>query len=631
MKKNFIRAHPKNMQKFMAVFVETQAFSNFVTDAAMLHFHGHGSSPSKTSKKVDLPSSSISYQRESDIEILNQCIQTADVSEGMLLDALCRYAGAEPSMMPAAPEPLEMCGVGRAMEEEKAASGGSNMTTSGARESTALRANIFNVLADANYVKPQVVVGEKEEEEEEEEEGGEEEELELMLNPNAESGEAAAAGMVGMAGTAGTAAGDVTVTLEQKFDAVKVGDSGSSSTFMPDDSEKVVDAKTVADNKAAGQGGGSPSTTSARTRVSSKTSPVQTRKPDWVRRTSQMVTLLNPNLDMSRSISRAVAALSLPKLDEDEESSEEENSSEGEGVAWEEGDEGGEGGGRRDESGKKKKKNGTKKTGSGESKSSNPSKQSRYARQRAGTSLGSVEFGSGDDFTPRTRVGSRRRGSFQGGVKSKHALARIRTVSTAMVGDGKGGVGRAMTSSLASLGSLNSSLHSITESRDDLDDLLASKDKEQFAHGKGRRRSSSDADLIGAGRRRSSSEASSGLAHLLRPLALTRSKKSDFDASVESGGSGGRPGPKKNSHQRQLSQMIVNLDEHAQNNKRRISASLSLASLAESVDGEHAAVTVGQGGGSGGSGGDDEREFLSGHIDSVAVMNRRSPSSSVDL
>ena len=36
-------------------------------------------------------------------------------------------------------------------------------------------------------------------------------------------------------------------------------------------------------------------------------------------------------------------------------------------------------------------------------------------------------------------------------------------------------------------------------------------------------------------------------------------------------------------------------------------------------------------GGEGGSVGDDEREFLAGHIDSVAVMNRGSPSSSVDL
>ena len=72
-------------------------------------------------------------------------------------------------------------------------------------------------------------------------------------------------------------------------------------------------------------------------------------------------------------------------------------------------------------------------------------------------------------------------------------------------------------------------------------------------------------------------------------------------------------------HMRQLSQQIVNLEDHLPSAKTR-THSLSLTSLAESH-------------------GQDEEQFLSGHVDSVAVMNRqspgstpnRTPSSSVDL
>jgi len=77
MKKKFTQAHPDNMKPFMAVFVETQAFNNFIEDAAHLHYQGQG-----FSGRDEL------YSREAGIEILNQCIQTADINEGMLLDAI---------------------------------------------------------------------------------------------------------------------------------------------------------------------------------------------------------------------------------------------------------------------------------------------------------------------------------------------------------------------------------------------------------------------------------------------------------------------------------------------------------------------------------------------------------------
>ena len=71
MKKKFIQAHSKKMQKFMLVFVETQAFSNFIEDAARLRYQ----SGSLCLNSTNDPGGD--YSKEAGIEILNQCIQTA--------------------------------------------------------------------------------------------------------------------------------------------------------------------------------------------------------------------------------------------------------------------------------------------------------------------------------------------------------------------------------------------------------------------------------------------------------------------------------------------------------------------------------------------------------------------------
>ena len=88
MKKKIVQAHPDNMKKFMAVFVETQAFTNFIDDASQLRFQGGGGFSSGGGGDE--------YSREAGIEILNQVLQTADIEEGMLLDAICRLGSPAP-------------------------------------------------------------------------------------------------------------------------------------------------------------------------------------------------------------------------------------------------------------------------------------------------------------------------------------------------------------------------------------------------------------------------------------------------------------------------------------------------------------------------------------------------------
>ena len=62
----------------------------------------------------------------------------------MLLDALCRYDGAEPSMIPAAPSPLEMRGVDRAIELA------ASVKQQNLQHGLVLRATILDALASAN-------------------------------------------------------------------------------------------------------------------------------------------------------------------------------------------------------------------------------------------------------------------------------------------------------------------------------------------------------------------------------------------------------------------------------------------------------------------------------------------------
>ena len=102
MKKKLIQAHPDKMKKFMAVFVETQAFNNFIDDASQLRFQGQG-----------FAGSGDEYSREAGIEILNQVLQTADINEGMLLDAICRMDGEPAPMLQACVCAKDMCGVAK--------------------------------------------------------------------------------------------------------------------------------------------------------------------------------------------------------------------------------------------------------------------------------------------------------------------------------------------------------------------------------------------------------------------------------------------------------------------------------------------------------------------------------------
>ena len=74
MKKKFINAHSKNMKKFMLVFVETQAFNNFIEDASRLRYQSGSGSSSVCLNPNDHGGD---YSKEAGIEILNQCIQTA--------------------------------------------------------------------------------------------------------------------------------------------------------------------------------------------------------------------------------------------------------------------------------------------------------------------------------------------------------------------------------------------------------------------------------------------------------------------------------------------------------------------------------------------------------------------------
>jgi hypothetical protein len=100
MKKKLVRAHPENMRKFMAVFVETQAFSNFIDDATQIKYHGQGS-----------VGSGDEFSREAGIEILNQVLQTADINEGMLLDVICRKEDKPSPMEKSCICATDMCGV----------------------------------------------------------------------------------------------------------------------------------------------------------------------------------------------------------------------------------------------------------------------------------------------------------------------------------------------------------------------------------------------------------------------------------------------------------------------------------------------------------------------------------------
>ena len=87
------------------------------------------------------------------------------------------------------------------------------------------------------------------------------------------------------------------------------------------------------------------------------------------------------------------------------------------------------------------------------------------------SSLSSIDFTNNGSTNPRTRPGNRRRRSFQGGVKSKHALARIRTVSTASTSDVLGGPGARQHHRLQALQvSVVAQLN--LEVQDGVDDLL---------------------------------------------------------------------------------------------------------------------------------------------------------------
>lgn len=470
MKRNFVKSHPKGMQDFMAVFVETQAFSNYIADAAMLKFYGHGATPSKQDKDVRV-NSSLSYEREADIEILNQCIQTADVSEGMLLDALCRYDGEQPSTMTAAPDPLEMCGVRKAFEavrsHEKAVS-----ESGGLEEKTShLRAYVFDALADANHINNL------------------ENETDLSEGTDVSEG----------------------VRKSENLDT-----EGGLQVSSEDKDSSSLAASSIALEQT------------------SKKSPVQTRKPDWVRRTSQMVVMLNSDLNLSK-ISNTLGNLSdLDESSEDSDSSIYNNNEVDSSV-----------------------------THANDHEGLNQNTLLR-TRQRAGTKVDS-------SVTPRTSI-SRRRRSFQGRVKSQHALDRIRTVSAARTVDR-----RSIALSFASAASSNSSLQSITE-------VYPSK-------AGGRRRASSESDR-----------------DICRPDGMASNVPSQLPIN-----------------KRHLSQMIVNLDEL--DVTRNASSSVSLARLPE-LSHAHEDDLVDT----------EDTKFLSGHIDSVAMMQKspgttpnRTPTSSVDL